>query len=76
MSPGRAAGPQLGWGSTHRPDVAAVGGSWEDLQLERQLPVGRAMASAWHRDSWGACHPEPAKGPKPCTLQDAKSYSF
>lgn len=76
VSPGRAAGPRLGWGSTHRPDVAAVGGSWEDLQLERQLPVGRAMASAWHRDSWGACHPDPAKGPKPCTLQDAKSYSF
>lgn len=58
VSPGRAAGPRVGWDSTHRPDVAAVGGSREDLQLERQLPVGQAVASAWHGDP-----PRTSQGP-------------
>lgn len=32
---------------THRSDVAAVGGTREDLELELQLPVKRDPVSAW-----------------------------
>lgn len=65
--------PQAGWHHTHRSDVAAIGGSREDLELELQLPDKQDPVSAW---AWGQpgplspCHPagrdHARKVPEPC----------
>lgn len=63
----------MGWHCTHRSDVAAVSGSWEDLELELQLPDKQDPASAWAQGQPGPlspCHPagrdHTRKVPEPC----------
>lgn len=69
-----------GWHCTHRSDVAAVGGSREDLELELQLPVKRDPGSAWAQ---GQPSPVPLTSTgketvpgHPSALQDTQSYPF
>jgi len=76
----RVGDPRVGWHRAHRSDVAAVGGSWEDLKLELQLPDNEDPASAWSPVPLPPCGqrdrtrkvPEPCRTLRPIPLGEAR----